>query len=229
MKNIILTSLALVAGVTLGYSQGSVTIANTTSAYFISTNNTSGAAAGGLTTGAAKGFDYTVLASSSVQGTTDADLVNSSMWTWTGITAATGLSAGSIGTPNTTISASGTFGVPTGGSYASAPTEYYVIVAWSATGSASEGTSWATVSSELANNTLVAGGYFGVSPVAYEEAGGGPESLGATPLVAGNAITLLAGAGLTGGFQVSPVPEPTTIALGVLGAASLLALRRKKA
>lgn len=235
MKKLIITSIALVAGVSLGYSQGLITIANSTAAYFISTNNLSGNGPGNLTVGDAGKiltsglYDYTVLASSTIQGTTDADLANSSMWTWTGVTAGNSTTAGGIGTPNTTTSAAGTFGQPTGASYSTAPTEYYVILGWSV----NEGTSWATVSGELANGTLVPGGYFGVSPVAYNEAGGGPNGLSPTALVSGSSGTGLAGSGLTGGFDLysvpTPTPEPSTIALGVMGAASLLALRRKKA
>ena len=165
--------------------------------------------------------------------TTDSALANTADWTWTGLSASNlAGTPGAVGNPNTTVSAAGTFGVPTGATFSTAPTEYYVVLGWSA----SEGTAWSTVSGELANNGagLVTGGYFGVSPVAYNEAGGGTALGGSTtPLLGGSTYTSLAGSGLTGGFDLysigTPTPEPSTIALGVMGAASLLALRRKKA
>jgi hypothetical protein len=49
MKKLIITSLALVAGITLGYSQGAINIASTSAGYLISTNGS----AGGLGTGPA--------------------------------------------------------------------------------------------------------------------------------------------------------------------------------
>jgi len=229
MKKIILSSLALAAGIALGHSQGTISIANSTAAYYIYTTNTVtdvGGKAGG-----AGSYEYTVLTSAyggAAPSISDSAL-DSSLWTWTGVTASSYGVAGGISSQNTQSTLSGSWGAPTGASYSTAPTVYYVIVGWSTL----EGTSWATVSGELANNGagLIAGGYFGTSILAYEEAGGGPSSLTATPLVAGNSITGLTGAGLSGVtfLDAVPTPEPTTIALGVLGAASLLALRRKKA
>jgi len=233
MKKLILTSLALVAGVTLGYSQGAITIANTASGYLISTNTGTPQVSGvvGAAGTGGSSYYYTVLAAAyggATPSEANSALANTGIWTWTGLLAAnSGLTKGGVGNPNTTTSAAGTFGLPTGASYSTAPTEYYVIVGWSA----NEGTSWATVATELQNNNLVAGGYFGVSPVAYNEAGGA-NSLGTVNLLnGGSATTGLAGSGLTGGFDLYQVqvPEPSSIALGVMGAASLLALRRKKA
>jgi hypothetical protein len=232
MKKLILTSLALVAGVTLGYSQGAITIANTAAGYLISTNTGTPLVSGvvGAAGTGANSYYYTVLQANyggASPSTSDSALV-SATWTWTGLLAAnSGLTKGGVGNPNTTTAAAGTFGLPTGSTYSTAPTEYYVIVGWSSI----EGTSWSTVANELQNNDLVVGGYFGVSPLAYNEAGGA-NGLGTVNLLnGGSTITGLSGSGLTSGFDlyIVPTPEPSTIALGVMGAASLLALRRKKA
>jgi hypothetical protein len=232
MKKLILTSLALVAGMALGYSQGAITIANSTSTYFISTDTGTPAHSGTVgKAGGAGNYYYTVLATAypgtGVPAEDNASLANASIWTWTGVSGDSYITAGGIALLNgNTTSANGTFGLSTAATYASAPTEYYVIVGWSK----NEGTTWAAVSSELANNSLVQGGFFGVSPVAFQEAGGSYGS-GSQPTVNlfGNP-TALTGGGLSSGFDLyATVPEPSTIALGVMGAASLLALRRKKA
>jgi len=235
MKKLILTSLAMVAGVTLGYSQGAITIASTAPGFLISTNGSSlpvpegiGAAGTGANT-----YYYDVLATAytGTPATTYAAL-SSSLWTDTGVLAAnSGLTKGGVGNPGTTTSAANTFGSPTGSAYSTAATEYYVIVGWSA----NEGTTWATVKNELSTgvwNTPPGTGWFGASPLAYNEAGGANGLSTVNLLSGGSAFTGLAGSGLTGGFQLLPVvpsPEPTTIALGVMGGLSLLALRRKKA
>jgi len=235
MKKLILTSLALAASVTLGYSQGAITIANSSAGFLISTNGSSltipeGTGAAG--TGAAS-YYYDVLATAytGTPGTSYAAL-SSSLWTDTGVLAANNsLTKGGVANPSTTTSAANTFGSPTGSTYSTATTEYYVIVGWSA----NEGTTWATVKNELSTGiwtTPPGTGWFGVSPLAYNEAGGANGLSTVNLLNGGSAITGLAGSGLTGGFQLLPVvpsPEPTTIALGVMGGLSLLALRRKKA
>jgi hypothetical protein len=232
MKKTILTSLAFVVGISLGYSQGTITIANTVSTYLISTNGASqGLGTGPAGTGA-NSYYYTVLTSTTaypagtVPGDSNAQLGNSADWQYTGVLAPnSGLTKGGVSNPGTTTTITGTWGAPSTSAYNSGTAEYYVIVGWSS----SEGTSWSTVASELANNTLVSGGWFGVSPVAYDYSGGGPQGDTVVNVLNAPGETGLAGAGLSAGFDLYPVPEPTTIALGVLGAASLLALRRKKA
>jgi len=62
-------------------------------------------------------------------------------------------------------------------------------------------------------------------------AGFSNEAIGITPGVppAGNAATVFgSGPGLINSFVLTPVPEPSTIVLGGLGAAALLAFRRRK-
>jgi len=65
-------------------------------------------------------------------------------------------------------------------------------------------------------------GYAGFSLVGQNYTLGGG---GAPPLIP--AATFGAGAGQIPGFTLTPVPEPSTIVLGILGAAALLLRRRK--
>ena len=224
MKKIILTTLALSLGVVFGYSQGTVTINNTTSTFFISTNN---GVSSGVTRGASGNFYYTVLTTAytgSAPATSLAALINSSIWTWTGVTGSqNALTAGGI-TANTSQAATG-WSLPATGLYSGGPTNYYTIVGWSSV----EGTSWLSVSNLIATTGLTTGGYFGLSSVAFQVAGGA-NSLNAVSLFGDP--TLIAGAGLSSGFQLnivsSAVPEPSTMALAALGGASLLLFRRRK-
>jgi hypothetical protein len=57
----------------------------------------------------------------------------------------------------------------------------------------------------------------------WSQATGNPDS---TP--AGSAVPIVTGSGGYAGLVLAPVPEPTTIALGGLGAAALLMFRRRK-
>jgi len=70
-----------------------------------------------------------------------------------------------------------------------------------------------TMAAALAGSTL-----FGNSPVVTLAT---PPNSSVAPPTVGNAVGF-------SGFQVNPVPEPTTMAIAALGAASLLAFRRKK-
>jgi hypothetical protein len=98
----------------------------------------------------------------------------------------------------------------------------YVLVGWSA----NLGSSWTTVYNELISGSEPLG-FFGTTPYGAGYTGGGPNSLPA-PDVFG-VSTAEPGGFVAGPTLYTTVPEPTTIALGVMGAASLLALRRKKA
>jgi hypothetical protein len=92
---------------------------------------------------------------------------------------------------------------------------FFQIRAWNNTGGI---TTWAAA--------LAAGTAFVPGPVFQLVAGGGINGLGdpnaqPTPILAGGLF------GMPTGFQLVPVPEPSTIVLGVFGAAALLLRRRK--
>jgi hypothetical protein len=67
-------------------------------------------------------------------------------------------------------------------------------------------------------------GFFGVSALGDAYAGGGPDAL---PAVSIFGTTGGAPGGLTEGLTLYVVPEPATMALGMLGGAVLLFRRRK--
>jgi len=101
-----------------------------------------------------------------------------------------------------------------------------MMVGWSA----NLGTSWSAVSTVLnsltAEQSVVGTMLFGQSGVALFTPDAAGTSPGAVPIgPSASQIDSL----LTPLEVVSTVPEPTTIALGAMGALSLLALRRKKA
>jgi hypothetical protein len=87
------------------------------------------------------------------------------------------------------------------------------IVAWN--GGAS------TLAAAVTTGTGTSATFFGNSTVWAEQTG----NPGGSPAVPTPSIT---GAGQFAGISTQPVPEPTTIALGGLGAASLLLFRRRK-
>jgi hypothetical protein len=92
------------------------------------------------------------------------------------------------------------------------------VVAWTGTA-----TSWAAA---VANQSGILLGYTGSSA-----SGGGlgwAQLTGGAGSPPGPAATMVTGAGGFNGLTLSSVPEPSTIALGGLGAAALLALRRRK-
>lgn len=92
----------------------------------------------------------------------------------------------------------------------------YYIAGWSADNGPTWQAAWLT--------GLPANGFFGRSAIAHGVAGGAPPSGGFIP-----ALNLFGGApSLTTGFNLTPVPEPTTMALAGLGAAALLIFRRRK-
>ena len=218
--------MALAAGAVLGYSQGTISIGNTTSTYFISTNATAVGGNIGVTSGGTGAFFYTVLTATDTgtpPSTSTAALANTGIWTATGVTGSqNSLTKGGI-TSGAGQAATG-WPLPTGFTYAAGPTNYFVVVGWSA----AEGTSWTQVSGLINGAGLTAGGFFGVSAVGTDTAGG-QNSLGAV-LLWGNQTTV-PGQGLTSGFQLFSVvsaPEPSTMALAALGGASLLLFRRRK-
>ena len=93
--------------------------------------------------------------------------------------------------------------------YAGGTSIAFVIMGWQST---SGGADWAA-----AKNGLTA---FGMSSL------GSVASLGGGPIPIPSAFGL--GAGQVGGFNITTIPEPTSIVLAGLGAASLLMFRRRK-
>jgi hypothetical protein len=106
---------------------------------------------------------------------------------------------------------SGGNGVAVNG-WAPGATMFYEVAGWSAGAGPTFDPTWI--------NTPPGGGLFGISAVGSGVAGGGAQSL--------PTLQLFGGTGITSGFDVTGVPEPTTMALAGLGAAALLIFRRRK-
>ena len=246
MKKLVLTCVAALTGATLVHAQGSISLQETTTGTVI----TNGTAIGGGTGNAASGYDYEILDMTSTswnslsgnqQTGADSLLANPSdvsLWTDSGVSgvAAAVTKGGITGLGGATGSAAQNWAAPTsnltpGGDpsayYTASGYDYYVVVGWST----SLGTTWSTVSSALAS---ASSGYFGMSSVFYNYAGG--SGLGAPNVFSPSTTTSLPGSG-TGSGPVQPeltlmaitvVPEPTTLALAGLGGISMLFLRRRK-
>jgi hypothetical protein len=97
-----------------------------------------------------------------------------------------------------------------------------ILVGWSA----NLGTTWSAASTALNDGLagVVGQGFFGTSNAGFITPNSGNPGAAIIGTSAGEIDSPL-----TQLYAVNAVPEPTTIALGVMGAASLLALRRKKA
>ena len=206
----ILAILSIGALATAGFSQGLVDFNSINSSYAISTNNLATGAIGktSVSTGTTSPLYYYALLDEAYPGGGKPTTITSGTEpSWTFAASATNyITAGGINGGSTLSVASLTAG-----------TEYYVeLVGWSA----NLGTTWATVSSELANGSwATSAGYFGASAVGT-----------ITPTAAPSpAAFLFTANGIPSGFDLTSVPEPTTIALAAMGGLSLLALRRKKA
>jgi hypothetical protein len=246
MKKLTTIALALAAGVAFVHAQGTIVLQQETAGLvYTNTTDIGGSAVGQIVQSASGSYYYDVLdMQSSVwagltvqQQAAAANLLANpsaiSLWTDSGVTGdnvTTGTSKGSGIAGGNGVSAAN-WGAPTGATYSTGPVDDYTIVGWSA----SEGTSWTTVSAELAAGFIIPG-FFGQTAVAYDNSGGGADSLpgvsvwGASP----NGTTGLAGSGGLGTgpdgltlFAV-PVPEPATLALAGLGGLSMLFLRRRK-
>jgi len=99
-------------------------------------------------------------------------------------------------------------------------TLFYEIAGWaSANGAGTFNAAWVQANGKPATSGLPS--LFGVSAIASGVAGGGAQSLPPLPLFGG-------ASGLTQGFTLVGVPEPTSMALAGLGAAALLIFRRRK-
>lgn len=242
--------MAVLTGAFMAHSQGFVVLSDAT-ANTVQTNGSSIGQGTGRTANTANGFFYELLdmTSASYTGLTGTQqsgaaalLQNStavSLWTDAGVSGVNtgGLTSGGVvgqgGNGGTTAA---NWGAPTGSTYATGPTDYYVIVGWSS----NEGTTWATVSAELTSGNWNvsgsgAGGWFGETGVFFNESGNPAQSLNAVNVWGTSGATTLAGSGTPGGtgilqlMPVVPVPEPTTLALAGLGGISMLFLRRRKA
>jgi hypothetical protein len=237
----ILSILALTAEASIGYSQGSVIVNGSASAFSIYTNTAVSTYAGGSGSGttsgktatAASGFFYTVL----VQTPTAANNNPfSTSWLTTGFTGVNQsvppVAGGITGQGGSAGASAANWAAPTGASYNTGTENNYVIVGWSA----NLGSSWSAVLTDYANGawTGIAGYsalnnyFFGVSALGEAYSGGGPNLLPAVNLMAG--VTAGAPGGLTSGFslyEVAPTPEPVSMALIGMGGASLLLFRRR--
>jgi hypothetical protein len=207
-----LTILALAVSASIGFSQGTISFYNIASGYAINTNGT---AANGTTTGkidtTANDY-YFALLTQTDSGTTPNSNPLTGGWTFSGaLVNNSTLIAGGVGVnSDKSLAVSG---------WVAGTQDYVEIVGWSA----SLGTSWAQVEAEL-GSTWIANGYYGVSGIGAVTSGG-----------AGTPATLPAPifspSGVSSGFAlngVSPVPEPTTVALIGLGGLGLAMIRRRK-
>lgn len=243
MKKLVLTMVALVAGATFIHAQGLVSL-NAGANGTVQTNNLGHiGAASGANIYDVELLDMTAAAWGGLtsQQQTQAQNVWAnpsavSLWTDSGIsgTVGAGLSAGHInalGSTGGTTAAN--WAAPSGTTYSTGGTDYYVVVGWST----DIGTSWTTIAAALAGNTLVTGAntLLGSTVAYYNQPGGGANALPVVNIWATSAgSTGLAGAGtptgnVAGMLVLSPTPEPTTLALAGMGGIAALFLRRRKA
>jgi PEP-CTERM motif len=215
----LLSACVLLAVASSAFAQGLVTISETS--YNVTTNS----ATSGKISATANSYYFTILSQSDATGSTTTPTISSAAslltgWTASGLTGTngTGLNAGKI------IGLPGTSSASTAAGWAPGSTNFFVVVGWSAT----EGSTWAQVSSEIQNGTwsdTTASGVFGYTVVGY----GAANSLTPGFAVFGSNPGQINGTSnpfvLT---QVVAAPEPTTIALAGLGGLALLGLRRKK-
>lgn len=203
------TLLCMSALATGAFAQGTVAFLNGSYA-LISTNSGSGAFSTGT---AASGYYYGLFtASSTVTTATLSDLLTAT-WTFTGAYATNIPAAGRL---------SGGANVVTTTGWTPGNTNSFLVAGWNGT----MGHDWATIASELSGGTAPAGSLIGLSAVGFGAAGGGTGGLPAFALWA--TVPNGQGTPLSSGFTLSPVPEPTTLALSGLGAAALLIFRRRK-
>jgi len=227
MKNIIAIAALTGAATLSGFAQGEIEFQNSTAAK-ISVNSVIGGAATSTTSAGANLYYYalfnsvtspTVNSSSAAViptaiGVPGAYAFSDTGWTFD----ASGASTSKTGIfSSTTLDTAGFTQIP--GEPASS---YFVVVGWSA----NIGSTVQSVKTWLAGGDGALAGFIGQSTVS----GFFPTGTAGT----GNAPQILFGqtppaiAGFTLGTY-TPTPEPGSVALGVMGGLSLLALRRKKA
>jgi hypothetical protein len=215
----VLSVFALLGAVTLGYSQGTVNTSTTVSSFAVSTNNTlaglAGRTYGTVVDTGGQSYDYILLYSATAVAPVTLNSTPSTIAAWSlGPTEANGIGPGYI-----LGSSSAALG--------NAATAYYIeLVGWS-TGL---GTSFSSIESTIeSGSTSIANQYLGFG---YQSAAGLVSSQVTTATSPAPGTTIFSAGAINSGFDLNLVvatPEPSTIALGVMGAASLLALRRKKA
>jgi len=159
---------------------------------------------GGTATAAVAGQYYFALL------TAPANSTASSAFTFAGITATNLASAGRF---------TGGAGVAVAG-WAAGDSRAFRVVGWSADNGSVFNPAWIAAGS-FSGYAGCPSGFWGVSDIAASGiAGGGPQSL--------PNLNIFGSTSIAGGFNLVPVPEPTTMALAGLGAAALLIFRRRK-
>jgi len=231
MKKILLTLAVGAVAVSAAFAQGTIAVYSTSATFSMYTNNATYSSAkngvyditGGKTATTANGFYYALLYQSYNAGLTAMNPLDSNYAL--GLMATNFTLAGSIRAAGSGSGAAVTgWAAPTDGTYATSGRENFLLVGWSA----SLGTTWSAVSSQLQSGNWSANGFFGVSALGNSYAGGGPLSLGAVNIFGASGGG--SNGGLTGGVTLYavPTPEPTTLALGALGSAAMLLIRRRK-
>jgi hypothetical protein len=115
------------------------------------------------------------------------------------------------------------WGAPSGGTYDTGERKYFLLVGWSA----NLGLDWETISGRIATGfsekDWIGDAFYGVSQLGNGYGGGGPSNLPPSTLFG---ISTAMPGGLTSGFDLYLIPEPTTFTLASLGAGTMLILRR---
>lgn len=205
----ILTLICLTVTSAALYGQGLVTFQETS--FNILTN---GATSGPISS-IANSYYFTLFIQQNPTGSTTVPVNTNPLtggWQWAGSFYGTN---GTVGPTIGKIIANGSAGyaIP---NWPGTTTNFFLIAGWSAN---IAGADWLSVSNQIATGTAPGSGYYGSSAAGYAsslDAPAPPRALfGAT-------------AGLIQGFTLNQVPEPSTFALVGLGAAALLAFRRRK-
>jgi hypothetical protein len=235
MKTLILTTLALAAGIALVHAQGTITISSTAATVYLNNGETNGPATGASGAYIFEVLDMTQGAWNGLSALQQNEAYNLmidpqaiSLWTDSGVSGVNStLHAGGINSVGNAVAAN--WATPTGATYSTGTIDYYSILGWSANLG-----NWSTVSAGLENGTLFdtpEDFAFGqTTQVAYNYSGGGPDGLPSTDLW-GLSGTGLAGSGglpTIDALTLYTTPEPATLALVSLGGISMIFLRRRK-
>jgi hypothetical protein len=222
MKKLILTSVCALAATGVAMAQGTVqwTVISPAALTFETNTTVSSPLSGsvpqvggsiGLASAAAGAFYYELLYNAA--GTADpTTLAALDTWGDTGLEGIDSTSAGKVNVVGSTSDATVPF----------TATSSIIVVGWSS----NIGTTWTAAKAALNGGNVPLGTLFGESSTAQFTPNAAGVSPGAVPVGTGGAAQI--DSLLTPLYPVV-VPEPTTLALGAMGALSLLALRRKKA
>jgi hypothetical protein len=222
MKKTLITLALGTAAVASSFGQGYVGFFNGTASK-VSVNSSVGGTSFAATPATANAYYYalfyagptvTTVLTSAAAVVAAAPVLSDANWTFdSGVLGASTARAGFMG--------DSTGGTQSAVSLAAGTTGEFVVVGWSA----NIGSTEQNLAEFLAGTDAgVSSGFVGESAVGSQTVSAGAPSpvgniFGAAPQIPGFDL----------GGAISPSPEPTTIALGVMGAASLLAFRRKKA